>query len=300
MTVGVEGASTDPVAPAPVCARGSDGQGSDGQGTPAVRVRGLAVVRDGVRVLDGIDWDVGAGSRWVLLGPNGSGKTTLLQVAGARLLPSSGQAAVLGQRLGRVDMRLLRSRVAMVSGALVRQFRPSLTAREVVVTGRDGSLDPHWRDVPPEDWAEAERSLARLGLSGPDDVDEAAIGGRRFGVLSEGERQRVLIARALMGTAELLLMDEPAAGLDLGARERLVSRLAALAADPSVPPLVLVTHHLEEIPPGFTHAALLRSGRIVAAGPLEPVLTDDRVSACFGARVRIGRRDGRWSATSLV
>jgi iron complex transport system ATP-binding protein len=271
---------------------------------PVLRLRGVSVVRGGVPLLDGVDWEVAPGGRWVLLGPNGSGKTTLLQVAGARLLPSGGRAEVLGARLGRVDMRALRARVAMVSGALVRQLRPSLTAREVVVTGRDGSLDPHWRVVPADDWAAADRMLARLGLSGEDGHAGGGggagrggrLGERQFGVLSEGERQQVLIARALMGPAELVLLDEPAAGLDLGARERLVTRLGELAADPAVPALVLVTHHVEEIPPGFTHAALLRQGRMVAAGPLESVMVDEPVSACFGARVHVGRRNGRWWA----
>ena len=271
---------------------------------PVLRLSGVSVVRGGVPLLDGVDWEVAPGGRWVLLGPNGSGKTTLLQVAGARLLPSGGRAEVLGARLGRVDMRALRARVAMVSGALVRQLRPSLTAREVVVTGRDGSLDPHWRVVPADDWAAADRMLARLGLSGEDGHAGGGggagrggrLGERQFGVLSEGERQQVLIARALMGPAELVLLDEPAAGLDLGARERLVTRLGELAADPAVPALVLVTHHVEEIPPGFTHAALLRQGRMVAAGPLESVMVDEPVSACFGARVHVGRRNGRWWA----
>lgn len=277
----------------------------------AVRLRNISVERSGVRLLNGVDWEIAAASRWVLLGPNGSGKTTLLQVAGARMLPTSGTAEVLGQQLGRVDMRTLRGRVPMVSGAIVRQIRPSLTAREVVVTGHDGALDPHWRTVHPEEWTSAERLLARLGLSCQDGhgaLDAAATqdrGGvgcrlclkdRQFGLLSDGERQRVLIARALMGRPELLLMDEPAAGLDLGAREQLIGRLAALAADPRAPALVLVTHHVEEIPPGFTHAALLRAGRIVASGPLEQMLTSESISTCFGARVRVGRREGRWWA----
>lgn len=284
--------------------RTGTGPGAGAGAGPVLRLRGVSVVRGGQPLLDGVDWEVAPGARWVLLGPNGSGKTTLLQVAGARLLPSGGTAEVLGEQLGRVDMRALRARVAMVSGALVRQLRPSLSAREVVVTGRDGSLDPHWRAVPADDWAAADRMLARLGLSGEDGHGGSGrsagrwgrLGERQFGVLSEGERQQVLIARALMGPAELVLLDEPAAGLDLGARERLVSRLGELAADRAVPALVLVTHHVEEIPPGFTHAALLRQGRMVAAGPLGSVLVDEPVSACFGARVHVGRRNGRWWA----
>lgn len=276
---------------------------------PALRLRGVSVIREGMALLDGVDWEVALGARWVLLGPNGSGKTTLLQVAGARVLPSRGTAQVLGARLGRVDMRALRGRVAMVSGVLARQLRPSLSAREVVVTGRDGALDPHWRAVGEEDWRAADEALERVGLSGAHSrgsaggFDESGccrgcVEDRQFGVLSEGERQHVLIARALVGAAELVLLDEPAAGLDLGARERLVARLAALAADETVPALVFVTHHVEEIPPGFTHAALLRGGRMVSAGPIESVLTSESVSACFGTPVNVGRRAGRWWASA--
>lgn len=249
-------------------------------------------MRDGRPILDEVDWEVTAGQRWVVLGPNGSGKTTLLQVAGARLWPTSGVVEVLGHRLGRVDVRTLRPRVALVSGSVIRQLRPQLTARQVVVTGRYGALEPWWHGYRDEDWAEADRLLG--------DGGGESIGDREFGVISEGERQRVLLARALMGRPELLLLDEPAAGLDLGAREQLVGRLAALAADPSVPPLVLVTHHAEEIPPGATHAALVSGGRLVGAGPIDEVLTAASVSACFGVEVAVGRDGGRWWARALA
>lgn len=256
---------------------------------PALRFTQLSVLRNGRSLLDRVDWQVDQGDRWVLLGPNGSGKTTLLEVAGARLLPSRGTAEVLGEQLGRVDMRALRGRVAFVSGALARQLRPTLTAREVVVTGRDGALDPRWRTVPDEDWLVADQRLARHA---------PGIATRQFGVLSEGERQQVLLARALAGSAQLVLLDEPAAGLDLGARERLVTAIGRLAADPAVPALVLVTHHVEEIPPGFTDVALLRGGRMLCAEAVGLVLTSEAVSECFETRVRVGHRDGRWWATS--
>ncbi|HEX4082626.1 MAG TPA: ATP-binding cassette domain-containing protein, partial [Acidimicrobiales bacterium] len=234
----------------------------------AVRLDGVDVVRDGRAILDSVDWTVRAGERWVVLGPNGSGKTTLLQVAGARLWPTRGVVEVLGGRLGRVDVRTLRPRVALVSGAVVRQLRPDLTAREVVATGRYGALEPWWHTYTDDDWARADELLADIGRGdheggegsgriGAGDDGTSGIGGRAFGVISEGERQRVLLARALMSRPELLLLDEPAAGLDLGARERLVGRLGRLNADPDVPPVVLVTHHAEEIPPGTTHAALV-------------------------------------------
>jgi iron complex transport system ATP-binding protein len=272
---------------------------------PTVRLSGVDVVRDDRAILDGIDWIVRPGERWVVLGPNGSGKTTLLQVAGARLWPTRGVVDVLGERLGRVDVRTLRPRIALVSAAVVRQLRADLTAREVVATGRYGALEPWWDTYTDDDWARADELLADVGggdeVAGPDDgrADDDTdgtdgIGRRTFGVISEGERQRVLLARALMSRPELLLLDEPAAGLDLGARERLVSRLGRLNADPDVPPVVLVTHHAEEIPAGTTHAALVRNGRLVATGPLDDTLTSDAVSHCFGLSVTVGRDDGRW------
>ncbi len=268
----------------------------DRHGGPVLRLRAVSVVRDGRAIVDGVDWEVQAGERWVVLGPNGSGKSTLLQVAGARLWPTEGSVEVLGERLGRVDMRELRARVAFVSSSLIRQLRPELTALEVVVTGRDGALEPWWHPYTDDDWSQAAALLARgtqtaKGLSVADTIGE-----RLLGVLSEGERQRVLLARALMGRPELLLLDEPAAGLDLGARERLVAGMGVLAADAAVAPLVLVTHHAEEIPPGFTHAALLRRGRMVASGPLDQVLTSEQVSDCFEVPVTVGRRSGRWWA----
>jgi iron complex transport system ATP-binding protein len=261
-------------------------------GPPAVRLRGVSVVRKGRPILDRADWEVRDGERWAVLGPNGSGKTTLLQVAGARLWPTSGEVEVLGHRLGRVDVRTLRPRVALVSGSVIRQLRPSITAREVVVSGRTGALETWWDRYSADDWAEADRLLG--------DGPEGGIGDREFGVISEGERQRVLLARALMGRPELLLLDEPAAGLDLGAREQLVLRLSELAADTTVPPWVLVTHHAEEIPPGTTHAALVRDGRLLATGFLDEVLTAEAVSACFGVDVAVGRDGGRWWARATA
>ena len=265
-----------------------DGSAHDGRHPFAVQLEGVSVIRDGVALLDDVRWRVRHGERWVLLGPNGSGKTTLLQVAGAQLLPSRGAATVLGERIGRTDLRALRSRVAFVSGAVTRRLRPGLTAREVVVTGRTGALEPWWHRYTDADWAAADRLLSEAGLG--------SASGRQFGVLSEGERQRVLLCRALAGEPALVLLDEPAAGLDLGARERLVTLLGALAQDPAVPTIALVTHHVEEVPPGFTHAALLRAGRIVSNGALSQVLTSAAVSSCFGTPVSIGHEAGRWAA----
>ncbi|HEY6427571.1 MAG TPA: ATP-binding cassette domain-containing protein, partial [Acidimicrobiales bacterium] len=240
----------------------------------------------GLASLDAVDWRVDATDRWVVLGPNGSGKTTLLQVASARLWPTAGSVEILGARLGRVDVRTLRPRVALVSGAVTRQLRADLPARDVVASGRHGALETWWHRYSDEDWARAERLLARGGV--------AEIANRPFGVISEGERQQVLLARALMGEPELVMLDEPFAGLDLGARERLLGHLAGLASDPDGPAVVLVTHHCEEIPPGFTHGALMRGGRMVAAGPLVDAITSDAVSVCFGIGVTVGCTRGRW------
>jgi len=262
------------------------------RGAPAVLMEDVSVVRDGTTILDGVSWSVGAGERWALLGPNGSGKTTLLRVAGAGLWPTRGTVEILGGRLGRVDMRELRRRITVVSASVARNLRPAQPALDVVLTGRYAALETWWHE-----YTDADRDRARSLL------DDAGFGGegfatRAFGLLSEGERQQVLLARALMGDPELILMDEPAAGLDLGAREHLLARLAALAADPSVPPMVLVTHHLEELPSGVTHAALLRGGRLVGAGPVDDVLTDVAVSDAFGVDVTVEQRGGRWRAAA--
>ncbi len=257
---------------------------------PAVALAGVSVVRDGTALIDDVTWTVRAGERWALLGPNGSGKTTLLRVAGAALWPTAGSVSVLGGRFGAVDLRALRRRIAVVSASLARTLRPAQPAGDVVLTGRHGALETWWHDYTDDDRARAAGFLADAGLAGP------AFAGRPFGLLSEGERQQVLLARALMGDPELLLLDEPAAGLDLGARERLLDRLAVLAADPSTPPMVMVTHHLEELPAGLTHVALLRQGRLVAAGPVDEVLVDGPVSEAFGIDVVVDRTDGRWSA----
>jgi len=265
----------------------------DGSG-PAVRVEDVSVVRDGTAILDRVSWQVARGERWVLLGPNGSGKTTLLAVIGSSLWPTSGVVELLGERLGRVDMRELRRRIAVVSASVARQLRPGISALDVVLTGRTAALETWWHEYSEEDREEAASLLDDAGFGG------RAFAERPFGLLSEGERQQVLLARALMSRPELLLLDEPAAGLDLGARERLLARLSALAEDPSVPPLVFVTHHVEEIPPGITHAALLRDGAMVASGPIGEVLTGPSVTMAFGVEVTVEHRAGRYAARAGV
>jgi iron complex transport system ATP-binding protein len=257
-----------------------------GDEPPALRFRQVSLVREGRALVSGVDWEVRRGERWVMLGPNGAGKTTVVGLAGGLFHPTSGTVEILGRRLGRVDVRELRARIGLASGRIMRSLRPEQTAAEVVLTGKVGDLAPYWHPFGEADRARAAALLAEAGLEG--------VAAHPFGILSEGERQRAVLARALMADPELLLLDEPAAGLDLGARERLVGYLARLAGDPATPPLVLVTHHTEEIPPGATHAAMLRGGRLVSAGPIGEALTARSLSVCFGMPVELTHQDGRW------
>lgn len=243
---------------------------------------------DGSVILAGVDWCVRSRERWVVIGANGSGKTSLLRLAGAQTRPASGTVDVLGERLGRTDLRELRRRIGVASAAIADQLRPGLSAHDAVVTARHGALEPWWHDYDASDHARAAALLETMGCG--------AFAERALASLSQGERQRVLLARALMPRPGLLLLDEPAAGLDLPAREDLVDRLAALTADPAAPPMVLVTHHIEEIPPGISHALLMRGGRVVAGGPVGTTLSEDNLSATYGLRVVVERRDDRWGA----
>ncbi|GAB6985503.1 ABC transporter ATP-binding protein [Nocardioides pyridinolyticus] len=239
-------------------------------------------------LLDGVSWRVEEEDRWVILGPNGAGKTTLLQVASAQIHPSAGVAGILDEVLGTVDVFELRPRIGLTSAALAERIPRSERVHDVVVSASYGVVG-RWREA--YDDLDHERATQLLT-----EVGAAHLTDRTFGTLSEGERKRVQIARALMADPELLLLDEPAAGLDLGGREDLVSTLSVLAADPGSPATVLVSHHVEEIPPGFTHALLLRGGRAVAAGPLEEVVTEANLAATFGMPLVLSHEDGRWSA----
>ncbi len=254
--------------------------------SPVLDLRGIRLVRDGATILDGVDWSVAPAERWVVLGPNGSGKTSLVRIASMWLHPSAGSVEVAGGVLGRVDVRRHRTRIAVVSAAVADLLRPGITVLDAVLTAKHAALEPWWHDYDDADRATASASLERFGV--------ARFAARTFGTLSSGERQRVLLARALAADPAVVLLDEPMAGLDLAAREDLVGRLAALAADPASPPLVLVTHHVDELPPGFTHCLLLRDGRVLAAGPLDDVLTEASLSATFGVPLRLERRHGRW------
>ena len=253
---------------------------------------GVSVVRGGNTLLDDITWEVEEGERWVILGPNGAGKTTLLQVAAARMHPTRGVAGILGEVLGAVDVFELRPRIGLSSAAIADRFPVDELVGNVVVTA-SYAIVGRWRE-------EYDQQDHRRAMSLLEALGAAHLVDRRFGTLSEGERKRVQIARALMTDPEVMLLDEPAAGLDLGGREDLVARLGALAADIEAPALVLVTHHVEEIPSGFTDVLLLRQGRVVAAGPLERTLTADNLSATFGLPLVVERNGDRWSARAAT
>jgi len=248
----------------------------------------VTIRRGQATLLDGVSWRVDEGDRWVILGPNGAGKTTLLQVASAQIHPTSGVAGILDEVLGTVDVFELRPRIGLTSAALAERIPRGERVHDVVVSASYGVVG-RWREAYDElDHERAAQLLTEVGALHLVD--------RTFGTLSEGERKRVQIARALMADPELLLLDEPAAGLDLGGREDLVSTLSVLAADPASPATVLVSHHVEEIPPGFTHALLLRQGRVVAAGPVAEVVTEAHLAATFGMPLLLSHEDGRWSA----
>ncbi|MBT2675049.1 ATP-binding cassette domain-containing protein, partial [Streptomyces sp. ISL-14] len=253
---------------------------------PVLRVEDVDVVRDGNPILREVSLTVQAGEHWALLGANGAGKSTLLSLLGALAHPTRGTVEVLGHRLGRVDMRQLRSYVGHVNPR--HDLRSPLKVQDVVLTGLTNTLErvPRWNPTP-EQVATAERLIGLLGLS---DRHEA-----RWPTLSQGERGRALIARALMPSPRLLLLDEPATGLDVAGREQLIERIDTLQHTYTDLASVLVTHHLEELPPETTHVMLLRDGRCLASGPAAEVLTSDQVSKCFDHPIRLTRVDGRWS-----
>lgn len=256
--------------------------------TTALTLAGVILVRDGRTILDGVDWQVRSDERWVVLGANGSGKTTLLRIASLWLHPSAGTVVVLGETLGRTDVRTLRTRIGVASQAFADLLRPELRVLDAVMTAKHAALEPWWHEYDAADHDRAAAALDRFGVG--------HLAERTFVSLSSGERQRVQLARTIFGQPGLLLLDEPTAGLDLGGREDLVARLAALAADPATPPTVLVTHHVEEIPAGFSHLLLLRDGRVQAAGPLADTLTEPNLSACFGLSLRLAVEGGRYRA----
>jgi iron complex transport system ATP-binding protein len=255
---------------------------------PSLRLDDVHLTIGDTTVLRGVSLTVEPAQRWVILGANGAGKTTLLRVAALYQHPSSGTVDVLGQRLGRTDVRTLRERIAFSSPAIADRLEPSMTATEAVMTAKFAALAPWWHRYDDEDRTRAVSLLRRFGCG--------ALAEHRFPTLSAGERQRVLLARALMRDPELVLLDEPTAGLDIGGREQLLADLADIASRPGAAPVVLVTHHLEEIPPAFTHALVLRNGAVIGSGPIADTLTDPVLSACFGVYLRVEQSHGRFTA----
>ncbi|WP_285661028.1 ABC transporter ATP-binding protein [Actinorhabdospora filicis] len=256
-----------------------------------ISVDSATVRRGRAKLLTDVSWHVELDERWVVLGPNGAGKTTLLNLVAARTHPTAGTVHLLGERMGAVDVFELRPRIGLATALLAEQIPADETVANVVVTAAWGVVG-RWREE--YDTLDEERALALLSQLGV-----AELAGRLYGTLSEGERKRVQIARALMTDPELLLLDEPAAGLDLGARESLVQRLSALALDPDAPAIVLVTHHVEEIPPGFTHALLIADGGVVASGLMDDTLTGENLSKTFGIPLELTRNGDRYTARAV-
>jgi iron complex transport system ATP-binding protein len=253
-----------------------------------LQFRDVSVVRDGNLILDTVTWSVDSDERWVILGPNGAGKTTLLQIAAAAMHPSKGTAHVLEESLGKVDVFELRPMIGFASTAMARKIPRNETVLDVVLTAAY-SVTGRWNEEYEEiDLRRAQRVLKEWGLEG--------FAERRFGSLSDGEQKRVQIARSVMTDPELLLLDEPAASLDLGAREELLGLLGGYASSPASPAIIMVTHHVEEIPPGFTHALLLAHGKIVAAGPTAESLTSETLTETFGITIDLSEAEGRFTA----
>ena len=266
---------------------------AEGNRMPAevLRLRGVSVRYDRSMLLRDVDWTVRSDESWVIVGPNGAGKTTLLQVAATLLEPTEGTVEVLGERTDETDLADLRTRIGMASSAIADLVPPEEKVIDLVLTASYGILSRDAEDYDSSDVTRAVELLDALGC--------AHLIRRRFSSLSEGERKRVQIARSLMADPELLMLDEPAAGLDLGGREDLLRRIARLLRDPRSPMMVLVTHHVEEVPQGFTHAMLLRKGAVLAAGPLTDVFTERNLSRCFGLPLQVERRSDRWSARAV-
>ena len=254
---------------------------------PAVfALRGVSLRREGTPILEGIDWTIREGERWVVLGPNGAGKTTLVRILSTYLVASSGRVDVLGRRVGRTNLQALRPSIGYLSPALAHEIPEELTPRQIVDAAQAGALFP-W-------YVEPERMSRPRTQAALDQVGMGAVEERAFASFSSGEQLRVQLARALVTEPRALLLDEPMASLDIGGRETLVTTLTRVAAGP-IAAVVVVLHRLEDLPPGFSHALLVRDGRILAAGPIDEVVTDVGLSECFGTPLRVVRDDERWS-----
>ena len=251
----------------------------------------ISVRRGDLVILGPLNWKVLEGERWVILGPNGAGKTTLLQICSSLIHPTTGEINILGEKLGKVDVFELRTRIGLTSSALVEQFPPDELVMDVVLTAAYAMLG-RWQEK--YDLWDESRAMALLTALGVRELGE-----RLFGSLSEGEKKRVQIARALMADPELLLLDEPASSLDLGGREDLLRRIESLSKDPLAPATVIVTHHIEEIPVGTTHALLLREGAVVAQGEVASVITDQNLTQAYGLAITVQTEGGRFFARAL-
>jgi len=256
--------------------------------TNVLRFSDVTYVRNGRPILGGVNWEVDEADRWVILGPNGAGKTTMMRLATANDYPTKGSVDVLEQRLGTFDIWELRNRLGFASSATARRIPANETVRNLVLTAAYG-VEGRWNEAYDEmDVRQADRILAEWQLT--------SLADHPFGTLSDGERKRAMIARAVMTDPEMLLLDEPSASLDLGARERLLQMLSGFAQSPSSPAMIMVTHHVEEIPPGFTHVLLLRDGLVQASGPIAETLTAENLGAAFGIEFELTEQDGRYSA----
>lgn len=263
---------------------------------PALELSDIAFVRDGRSILEHVDLTVEQGQNWLVLGANGSGKTTLVRIAAMYEHPTRGTVSVLGETLGSTDVRTLRRRIGYVSASFASELRPALSARDVVMTAKNAALEPWWHQYGETDSARALDCLNRRRVG--------HLADRSFGTLSSGEQQRVLLARSMMNDPAVVLLDEPSARLDLGGREELVGALNEIIsgneAHTVTPPVVLITHHIDEVPAGMTHVLLLRDGRVMQAGPIDETLTADSLSECFGIRLHLERRsNGRLSAWAV-
>ncbi|CAB4628714.1 unannotated protein [freshwater metagenome] len=251
----------------------------------------VTVLRDQMSILNNVDWQVYANQRWVIVGPNGAGKTTLLRVAASQIHPSTGTAKLLDSTLGEVNVFDLRTRIGFASNAMSSHIPNSETVLDAVMTasyGVTGRWNEKYEDV---DERRARRVLAEWQLE--------ELADRPFGTLSDGERKRAQIARAVMPDPELLLLDEPVASLDMGAREHTISVLGQYASAPAAPAIVMVTHHIEEIPIGFTHALILSRGQVYAAGEIASTLTSEKISGAFGFGLEVSNDGNRYRVRAL-
>ena len=253
-----------------------------------IDMAGVSVVREGRTILGPVDWQVELDERWIIIGPNGAGKTTLMRLAAAHMFPTTGSVTLIGEQMGRVDLREIRTSIGMSSSALAQRIPNDELVSDIVISAGYDVLG-RWR----EEYADMDRERAVEIL---EQVGAYHLADQKWGTLSEGERKRTLIARALMTDPELLLLDEPGAGLDLGGREDLIHLLSQLAEDPDSPAIVMITHHVEEIPPGFTHGMLLDEGGVVAQGVLEDVMTSEHLTKAFHQPMSVTQDAGRWFA----